>query len=249
MTDLAIKSVSVAMGTRTIVEDVTADIPAGTFTCLLGPNGAGKSTLLRAVAGLSDYRGTVSYAGRPVGALSRAERAKLFGYLPQDHQLHWPLLVSHIVGLGRFPHGALDPAALPEQDRLAVENAMAACDVIELADQRATSLSGGERARVALARVLATQSPIILADEPIASLDPHHQLAVMELLQQRARAGAIVIAVTHDIDLASAYADRLLVLQAGRLVADGPAHAALSADVLKRVFRLSKGADGRWTRT
>ena len=233
---LRLEAVSVALGGREVVRDVSAAFARGRFVALVGPNGVGKTTLLRAVAGLVPCRGVVSLDGRAVGGLSTRRRALGFAYLPQGHQAHWPLPVRDIVALGRFPHGALDPARLPAPDAAAVLRAMHATGVHGLADRPVTSLSGGERARVALARVLAVEAPVILADEPTAALDPRYQLDVMGLLAQAAAGGALVLAVTHDLGLAARFADEVLVMHGGAVAAHAPPGVALAAAVLRDVF-------------
>ena len=163
--------------------------------------------------------------------------------------MHWPLPAREIVALGRFPHGAADPQRLPPADAAIVDEAMAACDVAPFADRPATDLSGGERARVALARVLAVQAPVVLADEPTASLDPRHQLAIMEVLRDTARRGTLVLAVTHAIDQALSFADRILVLHQGRVAGCGTPAATLSPRLLADVFGLrAEGTRPRWER-
>ena len=156
---------------------------------LVGPNGAGKTTLLRALAGLIPSDGAIQVGGEALSSLPLRERAKRFAYLPQGHIVHWPLPARDIVALGRFPHGVTDPARLAPRDVDAVLRAMQATDVVEFADRRVTELSGGERSRVALARVLAVEAPVILADEPTASLDPRHQIDVMKNLRTAADDG------------------------------------------------------------
>jgi iron complex transport system ATP-binding protein len=143
-----------------------------------------------------------------------------------------------IVALGRYPHGAVDPARLTEQDAAAVMRAMQATDVVSLSDRRVTELSGGERGRVALARVLAVEAPVLLADEPTASLDPRYQIEVMTRLRTAADSGVLVIVVTHDLGLAARFADIVLVLSDGRLVSQGPPAGALSETVIADVFRV-----------
>ena len=163
-------------------------------------------------------------------------RARAVAYLPQGHEAHWPLPARDIVALGRLPHGAGDPTRLSATDAAAVEEAMRLADVVALADRPVTRLSGGERARVAMARVLAVGAPLILADEPTAALDPRHQLDVMRVLRGAAQAGATVIAVTHDLGLAARFADRVLVMSEGGLVVAAEPDVALAPDVLRRVF-------------
>jgi iron complex transport system ATP-binding protein len=153
--------------------------------------------------------------------------------------VHWPLPARDIVALGRYPHGATDPARLTPKDADAVARAMQATDVVEFAARRATELSGGERSRVALARVLAVEAPVILADEPTSSLDPRHQLDVMKTLRRTADTGVLVIVVTHDLGLAARFADTVLVLSEGRLVSQGAASEALSEQIMAEVFRIS----------
>ena len=235
MTGLSLDRVGVSLGGVAVVRGVSAAWARGQLVALVGPNGVGKTTLLRAIAGLLPHAGAIAWDGAPIPAAPRT-RARLFAYLPQGHAAHWPLPVRDIVALGRMPHGRTDPARLPAADVAIVTRAMAATGVTPLADRPVTTLSGGERARVALARVLAVEAPVILADEPTASLDPQYQLAVMALLAQAARDGALVVAVTHDLGLAARHADRVLVLHAGAVAADGPPEAALDPAVLRTVF-------------
>ena len=189
MTLLSAQNLGVTLSGRTVLRDVSLSLEKGHLVALVGPNGAGKTTLLRALAGLIPATGAVRVGDDALSALSLRERAKRFAYLPQGHLVHWPLPARDIVALGRFPHGVTDPARLGPRDIDAVERAMRATDVVEFADRPVTELSGGERSRVALARVLAVEAPIILADEPVASLDPRHQLDVMKSLRTAADAG------------------------------------------------------------
>jgi iron complex transport system ATP-binding protein len=153
--------------------------------------------------------------------------------------VHWPLPARDIVALGRYPHGATDPARLTPKDTEAVLRAMQATDVMEFCERRVTKLSGGERSRVALARVLAVEAPVILADEPTASLDPRHQFDVMKSLRAAADRGTLVVVVTHDLGLAARFADTVLVLSKGRIVSQGTPTEALSEQIMGDVFAIS----------
>ncbi|MCW5702383.1 MAG: ABC transporter ATP-binding protein [Xanthobacteraceae bacterium] len=239
MTLLTTHDLGVALAGRTVLTDVSLSLSAGHLVALVGPNGAGKTTLLRAIAGLVPSTGAVHILGDALAALSLRERAKRFAYLPQGHVVHWPLPARDIVALGRFPHGVTDPARMTGRDIEAVSRAMQAADVAEFAERRVTELSGGERSRVALARVLAVEAPVILADEPVASLDPRHQIDVMQTLRSAADGGTLVIVVTHDLGLAARFADQVLVLSAGRLIAQGAPADSLSDQVMREVFRVS----------
>ncbi len=236
---LTAQHLNVSLAGRPVLKDISLSLSSGHLVALVGPNGAGKTTLLRALAGLVPSDGAVHVGGDALGSLSLRERAKRFAYLPQGHIVHWPLPARDIVALGRYPHGATDPARLTPQDAEAVLRAMQAADVVEFAARRATELSGGERSRVALARVLAVEAPVILADEPTSSLDPRHQLDVMKTLRAAADRGVLVIVVTHDLGLAARFADRILVLSGGRLVSQGAALEALTEQVMADVFRIS----------
>jgi iron complex transport system ATP-binding protein len=242
MTDkpaLAAERLDVTLAGRTVLSDVSLSLPPAQLVALVGPNGAGKTTLLRALAGLVPSTGTVEVGGDRLSSLSLRERAKRFGYLPQGHLVHWPLAAKDVVALGRYPHGATDPARLSTRDEEAVLRAMQATNVVEFAERPVTELSGGERSRVALARVLAVEAPIVLADEPTASLDPRYQIDVMINLRGAADRGVLVVVVTHDLGLAARFADTVLVLSAGRLIAQGKPTQALSEQIMADVFRIS----------
>jgi iron complex transport system ATP-binding protein len=236
---LASHHLAVALSGRVILNDVSLSLPSGELVALVGPNGAGKTTLLRALAGLVPSAGAIETCGDRLSSLSLRERARRFGYLPQGHPVHWPLSAKDVVALGRYPHGATDPARLSSRDEQAVLRAMQATNVVEFAERPVTELSGGERSRVALARVLAVEAPVVLADEPTASLDPRYQIDVMINLRGAADRGVLVVVVTHDLGLAARFADTVLVLSDGRLIAQGRPEQALSEQLMADVFRIS----------
>jgi iron complex transport system ATP-binding protein len=236
MAALKLEHVSVTLSGRTIVHDVSLSLQTAKLIAVLGPNGAGKTTLLKAMAGLLPASGEVCIGGEPLSKLNRNQRAQRMGYLPQGHQVHWPLSARDVVALGRFPHGLADPAKMSASDTKAVDAAMTRTDAMRFANQPVMTLSGGERARVMLARVLAGQPSILLADEPTASLDPRHQITVMQDLKVESQRGVLVIAVTHDISLASRLADEIVLMHEGRLIAHGAPDEVLTDERLASVY-------------
>jgi iron complex transport system ATP-binding protein len=236
---LTAQGLGVTLAGRVVLNDISLSLVSGHLVALVGPNGAGKTTLLRALAGLVPSDGAIHVGGDALSSLPLRERARRFAYLAQGHIVHWPLPARDIVALGRYPHGATDPARLTPRDSEAVLRAMQVADVVAFSERRVTELSGGERSRVALARVFAVEAPVILADEPTSSLDPRHQIDVMKSLRTAADKGTLVIVVTHDLGLAARFADRVLVLSDGRLVSQGAATEALSEQVMADVFRIS----------
>jgi len=226
------------LGGRRAVDAVSLDLRGGEWVALVGPNGAGKSTLLQLLAGLRHADGgSVRLAGRALQAWPARERAQRLAWLSQQGETDGDIAAADVVRLGRLPrHGLF--GAPDASDEVAVAAAMAETASTEFAGRRLNELSGGERQRVLLARALAVGSPVLLLDEPTTHLDAPHQRALLRSLVARARCGAAVLSVLHDVTLALA-ADRLLVMDQGRLVADGaPADAALRA-ALVAVFGAS----------
>ncbi|MES2442873.1 MAG: ABC transporter ATP-binding protein [Pseudomonadota bacterium] len=234
--ELSVEALAVSLGARRVLEGVTAAFLPGRVTAILGANGSGKTTLVKTLAGLLDPdAGHVRLGGRAVARIEPRERARLVGYLPQDGTVHWNVGVRELVALGRLPHRAPFAGPSPE-DAMAVEMALAATDTEGLADRRANELSGGERARVLLARVLAGTPRWLLADEPLASLDPRHQLEMLDQFRRQAQAGVGVVIVLHDLIQAARAADDVVLLKAGRVVAAGPAAETLTPGPLREAF-------------
>jgi iron complex transport system ATP-binding protein len=225
-------------GATVALEEVSLTARAGEFLGLVGPNGAGKSTLVRLVAGLAaPSRGTVRLAGLDPSRAPRRAVARLCALVPQEPRVAWPFTVREAVMMGRAPRQGL--LALPGPlDRGAVQGALEACDLVRLAGRRLDALSGGERRRVFFARALAQEPRVLLLDEPTAFLDLGHQVAAMRMAQVAARGGLCVIAVLHDLNLAAAACDRLVVLARGRVVAEGTPAEVLTAERVREVWEV-----------
>lgn len=234
---LILDRVTVRAGGTTLLDGVRCGFRPGRVTAVLGPNGAGKSTLLRAAAGLIACEGSVALDGAPIAALAPRARARLIGYLPQDAAVHWNMRVAEVVALGRHPH-----AASAAQDAAAIAQALAATATAAFAARGIATLSGGERARALLARVLAGAPRYLLADEPLAALDPAHQADLVARLRAVARADAAVVVVVHDLVQAQLAADDAVLLDHGRVVAAGTASEVLTPDRLGDVFGIRLGA-------
>ena len=241
---LRVEGVSVALGGRTAVADAALTALPASLTALVGPNGAGKSTLLRAIAGVPlPDSGRITLEGTDLGALRRRERARRIALVEQDAATELPLTVEAVVGLGRTPHGRLlgfgplgsrgDHGAAPE-----VEFAIAAAGIGHLRGRDVSRLSGGERQRVLLGRALAQHPGLLLLDEPTNHLDVAAQLELLGLLRRLTAEGVIVVAALHDLTLAAAHADRVVVLSAGRVVAEGAPRATLTPELLAEVYRV-----------
>lgn len=230
MTALHLESLSVTRKSRRIIDGVDLHIAPGEFVGLIGPNGAGKTTLLRAALGLLPTSGKSNIAD-----MSLAERARHAAFIPQSREIAWPMPVEALVALGRIAHAA----AARQTDRAAIESALNALDLNNLRHRPATELSGGEQTRALIARALAQEAPLLIADEPITSLDPAAQIRVMRLFSQLATKGGAVLASLHDLGLAARHCSRLVLLDKGQIVADGTAETVLTQDNLAQVFGIS----------
>lgn len=236
---LVLDQVSVTLGARGVVHDVSIDVEHGKVVALLGPNGAGKTTLMRAALGLAACEGKVLLDGVDPHTMSARERALRAAYLPQRPQAIWPVSVESLVALGRFAHGAA-PDRLRAPDQAAVDAALEACGLTAMRTRRMDELSGGEKARAHLARALAQQAALLVLDEPTAGLDPAQAMAVASILRRTAEEGAVLFS-THDVTLAVRYADHIVLLRDGRVIAQGAPREALSPDNL----RVAYGVEGR----
>ncbi len=245
---LSVENLGLVLGGRTVLDAVTATFAPGRVTAVLGPNGAGKSSLLGCLAGLHrPNAGVVRLDGVDRAASDPRLLARRIGYLPQTADVHWEIDVATLVGLGRFPHRQCWGSSA--EDEAAVAAAMAATDVASLATRIVNTLSGGERGRVLLARVLAGTPDWLLADEPLASLDPAHQFDVLDRLRAIAAAGAGVVVVLHDLNQAARVADDVLLLRGGRVVGFGAAEAVLVPDTIATTYgvttEITRASDGR----
>ncbi|MGU3398153.1 ABC transporter ATP-binding protein [Brucellaceae bacterium D45D] len=243
MTTLSVKNLSASLANKPVLHGVNFDAKPGEFIGLIGPNGAGKTTLLRAVLNLIAVQGLLQLDGNDLHKMKAAERARSIAYLPQERDVAWPVSAQMLVSLGR---SALKPAfaGLDAQDEALIEASMQRMDVTSFRARPVSKLSGGERARVLIARVLAQDTPLILADEPVAGLDPAHQLGLMQTFVRLAKEGRTVIASLHDLGLAAQHCTRLIVLDKGQIVADGEPEVVLTSALLERVY----GIDAHITR-
>jgi iron complex transport system ATP-binding protein len=247
---ISVDRLSVSLGGRRVVEDVSFTLAVGTFAALTGPNGAGKSTALRAMAGVAAVEaGKVLIGGEDAAGLNALARARKLAWLPQARPVAWNLRVEDVVALGRFAEAPEAYDRMGAEGRAAVDGALEKADAAHLAGRAFQALSGGEQVRVHLARLLASPAPVLLLDEPCAALDIAHQLSLMETLAAEAASGRTVLVVLHDLQLAGRYCERVIVMDAGRVVADGPPGTAFSQEVIERVFGVSRGPDGALIRS
>ena len=227
MSLLTLDKLSVFRGDCPVVDSVSLALEPGDFIGLIGPNGAGKTSLMRAALGILEHKGSSSLAVMP-----QSDRAKQAAWLPQDREIAWGLSVRDLVGLGRLPFGSIQ-----KHDRH-VEAAIIKMELATFSDRIATQLSGGEQARVLIARALAQDTPILMADEPTASLDPANQISTLKTFSELAQDGRGIIASIHDLGLAARYCTKLALLHRGKLVAFGSADAVLTPDNLRTVFSI-----------
>ncbi len=217
------------------LSDVSMSLKKGEMLGLIGPNGAGKSTLLAAISGLVDYQGRIEFSGEDLAFMDTTQRARSIALQPQFAQSAWALSVHDVVSMGRLPWG--------DSDQEIIQQAMQQAGVLELARRPVGELSGGEKARVWLARVLANQPRVLLADEPVANLDMAHQQQAMQGLQQYTRAGNTVVVAIHDLALAAQYCDRLCLLDQGQCLLTDGIEQVLTRSRLEAVFKTSLHID------
>jgi iron complex transport system ATP-binding protein len=237
------RDLRVALNRREILRGVDFDVAAGEVVGLVGPNGAGKSTLMRALAGiLRPTAGAIQFEGKPLHAVPARRRGRRMAYLPQGRAVHWPLTAERVVSLGRLPHRMpWEPLAGAHCE--SIRAAMIRTDTAHLADRPVNELAGGEKALVLLARALAGEPALLLADEPTAGLDPNHQIQVMQVLRElAAREGRAVAVVLHDLTLAARFSDRLYLMREGLILAAGRPGEVLTAANLKAGFGLEAHA-------
>lgn len=232
MTGLKVSNLAVSLGGRLTVDGVSFGLDRGALLGVVGPNGAGKSTLLKALAAVTPYTGSVQWDEQELNAIPATVLARRRAYLPQGGNVHWPLAARAVVALGRFPFG--DAATTAGQ--AAVAAAMQSAGVTHLAERPIQELSGGERARVLLARGLASDASLIIADEPAAQLDPRHAWQALSVLRAAADNGAMVIVALHDLTAAARLCDRVLMMDEGRVRAFGPPTEVVTQERLSAVF-------------
>lgn len=234
---LNVRDLSVSLRGENILNQISFEAQSGEFIGLIGPNGAGKTTLLRAIMNFITYHGEVAIEDVPSVKMTHHERAKWLSYLPQERDVAWPVSVETIVGLGRHMQRSAF-ASLSPADHQVIADAMAQMDVAKFAKKSVQELSGGEKARVLIARLLAQGSPLILADEPVSGLDPAHQLSLMQCFADLAQTGKTVIASLHDLSLSAHRCTRLIMLEKGRIIADGTPQTVLTAENLRNVYKI-----------
>lgn len=245
MAELLTQNLSVKAGPTTLVSDASLRLVPGELVALLGPNGAGKTSLLKAALGLEKRSaGLATLDGSDSGKLSPIERARRVAYLPQQRPLAWPNTVRDVVALGRYAYGAA-PGRLSAKDAAAVDQAIARCDLTDLSGRQTDTLSGGELARVHCARAFAADAPLLVADEPVAALDPRHQFRIMDIVRDYVDGGCGALVVLHDISLAAHYATRIVWMKDSRIVADGSPEETLTPERLADIYGVRATVSGR----
>lgn len=245
MAELLTQNLSVKAASTFLVREANLRLIPGELVALLGPNGAGKTSLLRAALGLEKRsEGLAALDGTDSEKLSPMQRARRVAYLPQQRPLAWPNTVRDVVSLGRFAYGAA-PGKLGTADAEAVDRAIEHCGLTDLSSRNTDTLSGGELARVHCARAFAADAPLLVADEPVAALDPHHQFSTMDIVRQFVDDGGGALVVLHDIALAARYATRMVWMKDSRIVADGPPEETLTPERLADVYSVHARVDGR----
>lgn len=251
MSGLTLTGVTVEAEKKQIVGNASFDAPAGLVTGLIGPNGAGKSTLLRAVAGIMSHSGGISCGDATLRGMSSSERGRFIALVPQDTRMDFGFSVAEVVGFGRHVH--IPRFARPSAaDRRAVEQALERSGVARLRHRRVSALSGGERQLTQVAKALAQDTPVLLADEPVSALDIRHQLSILGLLRELAREGRSVVTVLHDLGQAARWCDQLVLLNQGSVVATGTPAEVLTAENLAQHYGVeaqitADPVDGRLT--
>ena len=245
MTKLIVQNLRVRKDDKVLVNDISFELAPGELSVMLGPNGAGKTQALHHAIGLeAPESGLVTLDGEDTRYLDAMSRARALTYLPQTRPLAWPLIVRDLVALGRFSHG-MHLGKPSRNDTRAIEDAMEACAITHLAGRKANTLSGGELARVHCARAFAGQTRLLIADEPVAALDPHHQFAIMDLFKAYVANGGGALVVLHNIALAAKYADRLIWMKEGEIIASGTPEDTLTANRLLEVYAVKAIVNGR----
>lgn len=245
MAELIVRDLSVNAADANLVSSASLSIRSGELVVLLGPNGAGKTSLLRGMLGLlRPSAGHVELNGQQLSSFSSTDRARQIAYLPQIRPLAWPTPVKDVVALGRYAHGAA-PSRLSGKDAEAVDRALDVCKLTGLKDRASDTLSGGELARMHFARALAAETPLLIADEPVAALDPRHQFGVMDLVANYVKQGGGALVILHDIALAARYATRLVWMQHGEIIADGSVDDTLTPERLEVVYGVTATITGR----
>lgn len=241
---LSVDHIGVTLDGHQILQDISFDVPAGSWIGLLGPNGSGKTTLLRAIGGHLPFEGHIELFDRPLEEWGIQERARRLAFVRQAPTLTFDFTVEDLVLLGRSPHRSwLESYQLSDRDR--VREALAQVDLEGFASRSVLSLSGGEMQRVFLAQALVQEADLLLLDEPTAHLDVHYQFSFMQQVHSQVTEGRTVLAVFHDLELAARYADRLLVLKDGRLWASGPPVSVLTPECIAEVFGMRAQIDQR----